>query len=155
MPALTVAEIMDPDAVTIGPEADVETAIRLMRDTDVPGLPVINEGGRCIGIVTETDLVLADEQGDLHLPHYIELFGGVIYLEPLKRFEDRLRKAFASEVKDLMTQDPDTIESSASVREAAKIIAASGHNRLPVTEHGRFVGLVTRVDVLDALAHHD
>ncbi len=155
MPALTVAEIMDPEAVTIGPEADVETAIRLMRDTDVPGLPVINEGGRCVGIVTETDLVLADEQGDLHLPHYIELFGGVIYLEPLKRFEDRLRKAFASEVKDLMTEDPDTIESSASVREAAKVIAASGHNRLPVTEHGRFVGLVTRVDVLDALAHHD
>lgn len=155
MPALTVAEIMDPEAVTIGPQADVETAIRLMADTDVPGLPVINDGGRCIGIVTEADLVLADEQGDLHLPHYIELFGGVIYLEPLKRFEERLRKAFASQVKDLMTEDPDTIESTASVREAAKLIASSGHNRLPVTEHGRFVGLVTRVDVLDALAHHD
>lgn len=155
MPALTVAEIMDPEAVTIGPQADVETAIRLMADTDVPGLPVINDGGRCVGIVTEADLVLADEQGDLHLPHYIELFGGVIYLEPLKRFEERLRKAFASQVKDLMTEDPDTIESTASVREAAKLIASSGHNRLPVTEHGRFVGLVTRVDVLDALAHHD
>jgi CBS domain-containing protein len=155
MSALTVAEIMDPDAVTIGPDADVEAAIRLMSDTDVPGLPVINDGGRCIGIVTEADLVLTDEQGDLHLPHYVELFGGVIYLEPLRRFEERLRKAFASSVKDLMTEDPDTIESTASVRDAAKLIATSGHNRLPVVEHGRFVGLVTRVDVLDALAHQD
>lgn len=153
--ALTVAEIMDPDAVTIGPDADVEAAIRLMADTDVPGLPVVNEGGRCIGIVTEADLVIRDEEGDLHLPHFIELFGGVIYLEPLRRFEERLRKAFAGKVKDLMSEDPDVIESSATVRDAAKLIATSGHNRLPVVEHGRFVGLVTRVDVLDALAHQE
>jgi CBS domain-containing protein len=153
--ALTVAEIMDPDATTIAPEADVETAIRMMRDDEVPGLPVVNDGGRCVGMVTEADLVIADEQGDLHLPHYIELFGGVVFLEPLRRYEDRLRKAFASKVKDLMTEDPDTIESTASVREAAKLIATSGHNRLPVVEHGRFVGLVTRVDVLDALAHQE
>ncbi|MTD47073.1 CBS domain-containing protein [Conexibacter sp. W3-3-2] len=155
MAALTVAEIMDPDAVTIGPDADVESAIRLMRSTDVPGVPVVNEGGRCVGIVTEADLVIRDEQGDLHLPHYIELFGGIIYLEPLRRFEERLRKTFAARVEDLMTADPDTIESTATVREAAKLIAGSGHNRLPVVEHGRFVGLVTRVDVLDALAHQD
>jgi len=152
---LTVAEIMDPDAATIAPEADVESAVRLMRDHEVPGLPVVNDGGRCVGIVTETDLVLTDEQGDLHLPHYIELFGGIVFLEPLKRFEERLRKAFASSVVDLMTEDPDVIESSATVRDAAKLIAASGHNRLPVVEHGRFVGLVTRVDVLDALAHQE
>ena len=59
-------------------------------------MPVVNEGGRCVGIITEADLVLRDSQADLHLPHYIDLFGGVVFLEPLKRFEDRLRKAFAS-----------------------------------------------------------
>ncbi len=41
-----------------------------MRDNELPGIPVINEGGRCVGIVTETDLVLPDDDGDLHLPHY-------------------------------------------------------------------------------------
>lgn len=155
MPDLTVAEIMDPDAATIAPDASVEEAIRMMRDQELPGLPVVNDGGRCVGIVTEADLVIADEQGDLHLPHYIQLFGGVVFLEPLRRFEDRIRKAFASKVEELMTDEPDTIESTASVREAAKLIASSGHNRLPVVEHGRFVGLVTRVDVLDALAHQE
>lgn len=155
MPDLTVAEIMDPDAPTIAPDASVEEAIRLMRDHEVPGIPVVNDGGRCVGIVTEADLVIADEQGDLHLPHYIQLFGGIVFLEPLRRFEDRIRKAFASQVEELMTDEPDTIESTASVRDAAKLIASSGHNRLPVVEHGRFVGLVTRVDVLDALAHQE
>jgi CBS domain-containing protein len=114
-------------------------------------VPVVNEGGRCVGIVTEADLVLADEQGDLHIPHYIELFGGVVFLEPLRRFEERLKKALASTVADLMSEDPVTIEPDASVAEAGRVIVRRGHNRLPVVEHGRLVGVVTRVDVLEAL----
>jgi CBS domain-containing protein len=51
----------------------------------------------------------------------------------------------------MMTPDPITIEPSATIREAARIIARKKHNRLPVIEHGRLVGVVTRVDVLDAL----
>jgi CBS domain-containing protein len=81
----------------------------------------------------------------------IELFGGVVFLEPLRRYEARLKKAFASRVKDLMTEDPVTIEAGASVAEAGRIIVRRGHNRLPVVEHGRLVGVVTRVDVLEAL----
>jgi CBS domain-containing protein len=149
--ALTVADIMDPDPVTVGPDDDVETLVRLLRRHELPGVPVVNDGGRCIGIVTEADLVIADEEGDLHLPHYVELFGGVVFLEPLRRFEERLRKAVASRVGDLMTEDPTTIEAPATVHEAGRVIARSGHNRLPVIEHGRLVGVVTRVDVLEAL----
>jgi CBS domain-containing protein len=149
--ALTVRDIMDTDPVTIGPNDDVETVVRLLRRHELPGVPVVNEGGRCVGIVTEADLVIADDQGDLHIPHYIELFGGVVFLEPLRRYESRLKKAFASKVADLMTEDPTTIGPDASVQEAGRIIARSGHNRLPVTEHGRLVGVVTRVDVLEAL----
>jgi CBS domain-containing protein len=129
--------------------------VRLLRRHELPGVPVINDGGRCIGIVTESDLVIADEQGDLHIPHYIELFGGIVFLEPLRRYEGRLKKAFASTVSDLMTEDPVTIEAGASVQEAGRIIVRRGHNRLPVTEHGRLVGVVTRVDVLEALTREE
>ena len=127
--------------------------MRVLRRHELPGVPVVNEGGRCVGIVTEADLVLTDEQGDLHLPHYIELFGGVVFLEPLRRFESRLRKAAAWRVKDLMTPRPITVDADADVEEAARLIAERGHNRLPVVEHGRLVGVVTRVDVLEALTH--
>ena len=153
--AKTVADIMDTDPVTITPDSDVETAVKLMRRTDLPGLPVVNDAGRCVGIVTEADLVIGDERGDLHIPHYVELFGGIVFLEPLRHFEERLRKAFAQKVQDLMTAEPDTVSSDATVREAAKLIARSGHNRIPVVDHGRFMGLVTRVDVLDALVHEE
>ena len=147
----TVADIMERDPVTVTPQDDVETLLRLLREHELPGVPVVNEAGRCVGIVTESDLVISEEDADLHLPHYIQLFGGVVFLEPLKRFEDRLRKAFASNVGDMMTTEPVTIDFDAPVEEAARLIAERKHNRLPVVEHGRLVGVVTRVDVLDAL----
>lgn len=147
----TVRDIMDADTPTVAPDDSVERVLAVMRENELPGVPVVNEGGRCVGIVTEADLVLPDDQGDLHLPHYVNVFGGTVFLEPLKRFEDRLRKAFASTVADMMTPDPDTIDVDASVEEAARTIHERGHNRLPVVEHGRFAGVVTRVDVLGAL----
>ena len=146
-----VRDVMDPDPVTVREDTGVEEVIRLLREHELPGVPVVNAGGRCVGIITERDLVIADEGGDLHLPHYIDLFGGLIPLEPLRRFEERLRKAFASTAADMMTPDPTTIEPDATIQQAARAISESGHNRLPVVEHGRLVGVVTRVDVLGAL----
>ena len=151
----TVADIMDTDLVTVSPDTSVEDVVRTLKTHELPGVPVVNDGGRCVGIVTEADLVLTDEEGDLHIPHYVELMGGIVYLEPLRRFEERLRKATASTAGDMMTEDPVTVDATATVREAARIIAEEGHNRLPVVEHGRLVGVVTRVDVLQALAREE
>jgi CBS domain-containing protein len=147
-----VREIMDPDPATVGPESSVEEVIALMRRHELPGVPVVEADGRCVGMITEADLVLPDDQGDLHIPHYVNLFGGTVFLEPLSRFEQRLRKAFASNAADMMTRDPDSVSPETNVREAARLIHESGHNRLPVVEDGRLVGVVTRVDVLGALA---
>lgn len=149
----TIKDIMEADPVSVGTDTDVETVIAKLREEELPGLPVVDAEGRCVGIVTEADLVVPDDQGDLHLPHYISVFGGVVFLEPFKRFEDKLRKAFASSAADMMTADPDTIGPDASPQEAARTIHDSGHNRLPVVDDdGRLVGIVTRVDVLGALA---
>lgn len=149
--AVAVREIMDPEPVNVRPDTRVEDVVRLLGESELPGVPVVDADGTCVGIVTEADLVIADDQGDLHLPHFIELFGGVVFLEPLKRFEDRLRKAFAATAADMMTAEPTTIEPEATVEEAARIIHGSGHNRLPVIEEGRLVGVVSRADVLGAL----
>jgi CBS domain-containing protein len=147
-----VRDIMDRTPATVGPDTPVEEVVALLREHGLPGVPVIDEEGRCVGIVTEADLVLPDDQGDLHIPHYINLFGGTVFLEPLGRFEERLRKAFASKAEDMMSRDPDTVSPDTTVKEAALLIHETGHNRLPVVEDGRLVGVVTRLDVLGALA---
>jgi CBS domain-containing protein len=151
--ALTVKDIMETEVPEVYASDPVESVLKVLRVHELPGVPVINEGGRCVGIITEADLILSNEGEDLHLPHFFQLFGGVVFLEPMKHFEDRLRKAFASTAEDMMTPDPITIEPSASVEEAARLIARKRHNRLPVVEHGRLVGVVTRVDVLEALTN--
>jgi CBS domain-containing protein len=150
MPA--VRDIMDSNPATVQRDTPVEEVVTLLRKHGLPGVPVVDGHGRCVGIVTEADMVLPDDQGDLHIPHYINLFGGTVFLEPLGRFEQRLRKAFASTAEDMMTRDPDTVGPDTSVKEAARLIHETGHNRLPVVEDGRLVGVVTRLDVLGALA---
>jgi CBS domain-containing protein len=150
--ALTVRDIMDPDPVSVTVVDSVELVLGVMHEHDLSGVPVVNEGRRCVGIITEADLVLSDEGEDFHLPHHFQLMGGVVFLEPMSKFEERARKAFASTAEEMMTPEPTTIEPDATIREAATLIAGSKHNRLPVVEHGRLVGVVTRVDVLDALA---
>jgi len=149
--APTVRDIMDATLPTVRPEDSVETVLTVMREHELSGVPVVNEGGRCVGIITEQDLVMRGEDADLHLPHYFQLFGGFVFLESLGHFEERLRKAVAATAGDLMTEQPVTIGPEASAAEAARVIAEAGHNRLPVVEHGRCVGVVTRVDVLSAL----
>jgi CBS domain-containing protein len=149
----TVGEIMQRDPVTVGRDTDVQTVIGVLRQHQLPGVPVVDGDGRCVGIITEEDMILRDDSADLHLPHHIDLLGGVIFLEPLKRFEERLRKAVASTAADLMTADPITVTEDRPIREAARVIAQRKHNRLPVVDgDGRLVGVVTRIDVLEALA---
>jgi len=146
-----VRDIMDTNPVTVLPETPVKEVVAALREHGLPGVPVVEPDGTIVGMVTETDLVLPDEDGDLHIPHYIELFGGTVFIEPLNRFQDRLRKAFAANAADMMTRHPDTVRPDTTIRKAARVIHDTGHNRLPVVEDGKLVGVVTRIDVLGAL----
>jgi CBS domain-containing protein len=147
-----VRQVMIADPVTVQPETSVEDVVHTLRRHELPGVPVVDADGKLQGIITESDLVISDDEEDLHIPHYIELFGGLVFLEPLRHFESRLHKAVAATAADMMTPNPRTVEADDSARKAARLIADTGHNRLPVVEGDRLVGVVTRVDVLSALA---
>src|SRR2546425_8549933 len=99
---------MTGDPVTVGPDTSVEEVVRLMRTQELRGLRVVDGDGGLLGIVTESDLVIADDGGDLHIPHYVELFGGLVFLEPLRRFESRLKKAAAATAGEMMSTEPVT-----------------------------------------------
>lgn len=144
---------MERDVVTVHPEDDVESLVHAMRKHELPGVPVVDGEGKVVGIVTEADLVIREEDADIHLPHHIDLLGGVIFLESTKHYEERLRKALAATVADMMTPNPVTVRPEAPVQDAARMIAERRHNRLPVVDgDGRLLGVVTRLDVLEALA---
>lgn len=148
----TVRDYMDADPVTVGPEATVEEVARVLGEHELHGVPVVDLNGGVLGIVTENDLVISDEQGDLHIPHYVELFGGLIPIPPFRNVEERLRKAVAATASQMMSADPATVSPSDDVHDAAHVIVETGHNRIPVVEGGRLVGVISRADVVSALA---
>ena len=148
----TTAEIMDAEAPAVSPEDDARTAIELLAKTDKGAIPVVDSDRRVVGIVSESDLVLSDEESDLHLPHYLNIMGGIVFVGSMKGFEERLNKAFATKVSELMTADPIVARVDDDASAVAKTIAEKHHNHLPVVDgDGRLAGLVTRADALAAL----
>ena len=120
--------------------------------TDLGAIPVIDAERKVVGIVSESDLVLGEEEADLHLPHYLNIMGGVVFVGSMKGFEERLNKAFAAKVSELMTPDPVVAHADEDAESVARTIAEKHHNHLPVVDgEGRLAGLVTRADALAAL----
>src|SRR6201996_2384158 len=148
----SAAEIMNADVPTVTADDEARTAIDLLAKTDMGAIAVVDEDRKVVGIVSESDLVLADEQSDLHLPHYLEIMGGIVFIGSMKGFEKRLEKAFATEVSELMTADPIVVHTYEAADRVAKKIADHHHNHLPVVdEDGRLAGMVTRADALAAV----
>jgi CBS domain-containing protein len=154
--AKTAADIMDTDVPALEPQDDAQRAIELLAEQEIGALPVVNSEQRVIGIVSESDLVLSDEEADLHLPAFFDLFGATIFTESPKRFEERLNKAFATNVRDLMSDDPVVARVDDGVERVARLIADSHHNHLPVVDgEGKLAGMVTRADALAGLLSGD
>lgn len=148
----TAAEFMDRGVPAVSPEADARNAIELLARTEKGAIPVVDEERHVVGIVSESDLVLADEQADLHLPHYLNIMGGIVFVGSMKGFEKRLDKAFATKVSELMSADPVIVREDDDAEAVARTIAERHHNHLPVVDgDGRLAGLVTRADALAAL----
>jgi CBS domain-containing protein len=148
----TAAEIMDTDVPSLTREEDAKRAIDLLAQTELGAIPVVDSEDRVVGIVSESDLVLSEEESDLHLPHYLNIMGGIVFIGSMKGFDEKLEKAFATNVRDLMTADPVVATTDESADSVAKKIADEHHNHLPVVDgEGRLAGMVTRADALAAL----
>ncbi len=148
----TAAEIMDSDVPSVTREEDAKKAIDMLAQTELGAIPVVDSEGKVVGIVSESDLILSEEQSDLHLPHYLNIMGGIVFVGSMKGFDEKLNKAFATNVRDLMTADPIVADVDESAESVAKKIADGHHNHLPVVNgEGRLAGMVTRADALAAL----
>jgi CBS domain-containing protein len=147
---LTVGEIMQTDVITVGPDTTVRELASILAEKKISGVPVVDDDHEVVGMVSEADIIVQD--AELHFPYYVPLLDSVIYLQSFNKFEDRLRKMFGSKVKEIMSTEVMTIAPDASVRDAATLMADREINRLPVVAEGKLVGIVTRHDIVRAIA---
>lgn len=150
MDELTVGEIMQTDVITVGPDTTVRELASILAHKKISGVPVVDDEYEVVGMVSEADIIVQD--AELHFPYYVPLLDSVIYLQSFNKFEDRLRKMFGSKVKEIMSTEVMTIAPDASVRDAATLMADREINRLPVVAEGKLVGIVTRHDIVRAIA---
>jgi CBS domain-containing protein len=149
---LKVREIMTTDVITVRPETTMGELADILAQNKISGVPVVDGQGRVLGMVSEADIILQD--ADLHFPYYIQFLESVIYLQSVHKFEERFRKAFGTKVSEVMSDEVVAVSPDTTVREVATLMADRDVNRLPVTESEKLVGIVTRGDIVRAIAEH-
>ncbi len=135
-----VRNVMTTDVVTITKQAPFVEIVRLMAVHKVSALPVVDDSGRVVGIVSEADLLRKEEyQDDQDAQHLLEG----------RRRRIARAKAVGHTAAELLSAPVVTVSPEASVPVAAKLLARHGVKRLPVVdEKGRLVGIVSRADLL-------
>jgi CBS domain-containing protein len=143
-----VREIMTTDVLTFRPDDKVEDAMRVMVDRNVDAAPVVDEAGRLVGMLSNSDLIV--QESELHFPTVLSFLGATIEIGH-KHFEEDLRKALGSKVSDVMAAKAVTITPDDTVERAATLMHEKDVSRLPVVSDGKLVGIVSRNDVLRAI----
>ncbi|MDH4007471.1 MAG: CBS domain-containing protein, partial [Desulfuromonadales bacterium] len=100
---LTAADIMTKEIHTVHPDTEITALAKKFVEYNVNAMPVVDDAGKLVGMVTQTDLVEQDKP--LHIPTVISLFDWVIYLESPKKFTEEVRKVTARRVEEICGRD--------------------------------------------------
>ncbi len=152
---MKVKDVMNSNVVSCKPDDTVREAARVLKENNISGAPVL-EGEELVGIVSEGDLLkllILPEKGELWLPSPFEVIE--VPIRELFGWEETkkmLSDVGSTNIEEIMTKDVHTISSEASVEEASEHMIRHRINRLPVTEDGRVVGIITRGDIIKGLA---
>jgi CBS domain-containing protein len=127
---MRVADLMQTEVQTVLVDTPVNDVFVTLADSRVSALPVVDNAGRLLGVISRSDILASEEEA-----------------------EDETQALLQdTPVQDLMTTPALTIAPSANVREAAKQMLAAGVHRLIVTQGEQIVGVISTTDIVSAVA---
>jgi CBS domain-containing protein len=142
---------MSHNPILVRPQTPLKEAIQILAEKRISGLPVIDDAGKLVGIISETDLMW--QETGVTPPAYIMILDSVIYLQNPGTYERDLHKALGQTVGEVMSKNPVAISPDKSLREAAQLIQNHKVQRLPVLDNGgNVIGILTRGDIIRAMA---
>ncbi|SKC50498.1 CBS domain-containing protein [Maledivibacter halophilus] len=140
-------DIMNENVITVSAEDNVDYLVKILLDNKISGAPVVDEEQKVIGIVTEADLIYPEKS--IHLPAFIPVLDGIIFLESFKKLEKEIKKMTAYKVKDVMVKNVVTVGEDTDLQEIVNILLNKKINRVPVVNsNNKLVGIVTRSNIL-------
>src|SRR5579863_2173834 len=143
---MRVKDVMTKDVIGVSPKAAVADALDIMTRSRLSGLPVIDEAGSLVGIVSEADFLRRAELGTEKPGHWL----ASMFLPG--RAADIYARAHARRVDEIMTTDVATIGENGSLADAVAVMERKRVKRLPVVKDGKVIGMIARADFIHALA---
>jgi CBS domain-containing protein len=144
---MQVKDVMTLNVISVGANEPVLKAARLMLQNRISGLPVVDKEGELVGIVTEGDFLRRSEIGtQRRRPKWLEFIVGP------GRLTDGYVRTSGRKVDEIMTPDPFSVAEADSLETVVELMERHRVKRLPVVRGGRMVGIVSRANLMHALA---
>ncbi|MBX5203770.1 CBS domain-containing protein [Rhizobium sp. NZLR1] len=142
---MLVKDVMTVKIIKVSPDNSVRQAAKIMLDNHVSGVPVVDDEGHLLGVLSEGDLIRRTEL----------VSGAIASLEEMALPSEARANAYVRRtswrVGDAMTPDPLTIDEEASLARVAKLMHERSIKRIPVVRGRELVGIVSRADLLQAI----
>lgn len=146
---MKVRDVMTRNVISVSPETPLRDLAHLLSRHQISGVPVVNEEGACIGVVSEADLLVKQ----LSRPQSRRL--PLEWILGERHDPEELRRRAATTAAQAMSSPALTIEADRPLREAAALMIDHGVNRLPVVSGSQLVGMITRADLVRAYLRLD
>jgi|tagenome__1003787_1003787.scaffolds.fasta_scaffold20501974_1 CBS domain-containing protein len=143
---MKVSDVMTRDVITVPRSASLKEAASVLVQRDISGVPVV-DGGKVVGVFSERDL-LFKEQGQPDGAHWLTWLTDPLAVADRPKLEARV-------VGEAMTSPAVTVDATADIPAAARLMLAAGVSRLPVLHDGYLAGIVTRADLVRAFVRTD
>lgn len=144
---MKAADVMVRNVVTVRPEDDIGRAVELLLENDISALPVVGDDGKVVGVLSEADLIHREEiDTEKHHPWWLEA------VMPASKLAGEFAKSHGHRVDEVMTLNPVTASEDASLGEIATLLERHRIKRVPIVRDGKLVGIVSRSNLIQALA---
>lgn len=145
----TASDLMTRDVAAVHPETSLLEAVKLLAQRRISGMPVLNDTGAIVGMMSEGDLVRWHEGYTEREARWLDMLAEGTEIAPafLKAIQEHHRK-----VKSVMSDGAMTVTEDTPAREIAQLMYAKNIKRVPVLRDGKLVGIVARSDLVRALA---
>jgi CBS domain-containing protein len=146
---LTAKDIMSTEVKSVPADLEIKELSKLFVQYKYNALPVIDEDGGLVGMVTQTDLV--EQDMPMHIPTVVSLFDWVIYLESPNKFSEEVRKVTARKAEEICSREVITCAPEDAVEKVAAMMVENKVHLVPVLDNGRMVGVVGRLDIIRSM----
>jgi CBS domain-containing protein len=153
MPSTTpVRDVMTTKVITMTPDQTFEAAADLLAEHKIGAVPVIDAGGKLVGLLRDEDLIVSE--GNLHAPTWFNFLGAEFPMPgESKKFEAELQRMTAANVEQLMTTEFETATPDETLADVATKMHDADVTHMPVVDaDGTLVGIVARGDIVRHLA---